>query len=248
MSIDNVIRNRDALLITGGKNAMNIKFPDEFELYLCALELLDERNVTLRYFVFPVMPSSIDEGKNKITNIKKTLAGVTTLSSPTFIPTDISMSGNFGRSFKVLLGTDYTDFISSFQDNGSGNGAANGIVELFDDRVKTGYGCIKILESILDEADQIGQDGKLRKLILHNPSSGNSYLVKCMSFKMSMSEQTNMIWNYSISFKSIAPIESLFTTKQIEAQAEKLNITGFIQSKVNNLLNTVTAFIAKTSQ
>lgn len=247
MSIDNVIKNRDALLITGGKNAMNVKFPDEFELYLCALELVDESNKTLRYFVFPVMPSSMDEGKNKITNIKKTLAGVTTLSTPTFVPTDISLSGNFGRSFKVLLGGDYVDFISSFQDNGSGKGAQKGVTQLFDDRVKTGYGCVKILESILDESDQVGENGELRKLILHNPSTGNSYIVKCMNFKINMNEQTNMIWNYSVNFKSIAPLKSLYTTKELESKSMKLNLTGFMQTKTNNLLNTVSSFIAKTN-
>lgn len=243
MSIENAIRNRDHLYTTVGKNALSVKYPDEFELYLCALELLSDSGKTLRYFVFPVMPSSIDEGKNKITNIRKTLAGVTVLSTPTFIPTDITLSGNFGRSFKVLLGGDYVDFISSFKD-GSGKGGINGVKELFDERVKTGYGCCKILEDIIDQADKIGEDGKLTKLILHNPSIGNSYVVKPISFRMNQSEQTNMIWNYNVMFKSIAPLESLYSKKELEKQALTLSITGYTQKKVNQLVNTVSTFIA----
>lgn len=246
MSIDNVVRNRNESLLTLGKNALNVKHPDEFELYLCALELVDESNRTLRYFVFPVMPSSIDEGKPKITNIKKTLAGVTVLRTPTFVPTDINLNGNFGRSFKVLLGGDYLDFVSSFSDNGSGNGFTNGVQDFFDEKVKTGYGCCKILESIIDESDKIGTDGKMRKLILHNPSIGNSYVVEPINFRMSQSEQTNMIWNYSVSFKSVATLKSLYSKKDLEKVAQRLNITGHMQKQVNLLVNTVSAFIAKT--
>lgn len=241
MSLENAILNRSTLLQTLGKNALNVKYPKEFELYVCALELLDSSNTTLRYFVFPVMPSSIDENMPQITNVKKTLAGVTVLSTPTFIPTDINLSGNFGRSFKVLLGGDFLDFISSFKNNASKGGEP----DFFDERVKSGYGCIKILEEIIKESNNVDADGGLRKLILHNPSIGNSYFVKAMNLKFNQNEQMNMIWNYNVQFKSIAPLDSLFSKSQLEGSAAKLVATAFAQKQVDNLVNKIGSLIAK---
>src|SRR4051812_44167158 len=101
MSIENVARNRMLMLEQVGKTALNIRYPKEFELYLCALELVDQYDNTLRYFVFPVMPSTMQETIPQLTSIKKTMAGVTVLSNPTFVPTDINISGNFGRKFRI---------------------------------------------------------------------------------------------------------------------------------------------------
>lgn len=235
-------------MLTIGKNAMNVKYPKEFELYLCALELTNEVGKTLRYFIFPIMPSTLEELKPKITNVKKTLAGVTTLKTPTFIPTDITLSGNFGRKFKVLLGTDYVDLISSFKDSSdkvTGNSVGAGLKEVFDDRIKTGYGCTKILEDIVDESNAIGDDGQLRKLIFHNPALGNSYYVVASNLRISQSEQTNMIWNYSLQLKSIAPLDSLRTKAEQESASKRLNVTGYVQKKVDKVINGVTAIFAR---
>jgi hypothetical protein len=248
MSIENVVRNRDALLIQVGKAGLNVKYPKEFEFYICALELIDDEGKTLRYFVFPVMPSTLDENKPKLSNIKKTLSGVTVLKTPAFVPTDINLSGSFGRKFRVLLGTEYTDFVSSFKDNGSvtRDSFKGGVKELFDERIKTGYGCTKILEEIIDQSTAIGEDGKLRKLILHNPASGNSYLVEPVNMKITQSEQTNMIWNYSLQLKSIAPLESLKTKREQESISKNLVVTGHIQKQVDRLINTVSALVANS--
>lgn len=248
MSIDNVARNRLFQLERLGKAVMNMRYPKDFELYLCALELMDQEGNTLRYFVFPVMPSSMEENKPKITNIKKTLAGITVLSTPTFIPTEINLSGNFGRKFRILLGSDYTDFISSFKTvdgDITKESFRDGVVEVFDDRVKTGYGCIKILEEIVEQADQIDEKG-VRRLVFYNLALGNSYLVKPMNLKFSQSEESNMIWNYSLQMKSIAPLESLMTSSELEDQRQRLIITGFIQKGVDNLVNKLTGLAARS--
>jgi hypothetical protein len=189
MSLLSAIQARNDLLYQYGKNALNVKYPKEFELYIIALELTDENFNTLKYFVFPVNPSSLEESKPQITNVKKANGGVTVLKTPTFVPTDITLSGNFGRGFKVLLGSTYEDFIHSFQETRhftygndsvtltNKNSIKKGLEELFDERIKTGYGCIKILEEIIEESKMIGKNGQVRKLIFHNPALGNSYLV-----------------------------------------------------------------------
>lgn len=239
MSLDNAIASRSELLQTIGKNVLNVKYPKEFELYVCALELLDSNNNTLRYFVFPVMPSSIDESKPQNNNIKKTLAGITVLSTPTFIPTDITLSGNFGRSFKVLLGGEILDFVSSFRSR-IGNNTAK---ELFDARVKTGYGCLKILEEIIEESKNIDEDGGIRKLILHNPSLGNSYFVKPINARFNQNEQMNMIWSYSVQFKSLAPLESIFSKERLEGMSARLASTAYARKQVDGLVNTLSSMI-----
>jgi hypothetical protein len=251
LSLTSAIATRNALLTEAGKAALNMKYPKEFELYVIALELTDEQFNTLKYFIFPVNPSSLEEIKPKLTNVKKTLGGVTALKTPTFVPTDITLTGSFGRNFKVLLGTGYEDLIHSFQDEyisrtgqstftTSQGSVKQGAKQFFDDRVKTGYGCFKILEEIVDESVKVGKN-----LILHNPVFGNSYLVTAGSLRISMTEQTNMIINYSLPLKTIAPLESLYTKKQLESISKQLSVTNYFQKRTNALIKNISKIAAK---
>ena len=259
MSFEGVMNSRRQLEDTIGKNLLNVKHPNEFELYVLGLELCDENFSTLKYFVFPVNPSQFEENKPKITNIKKTLAGITVLKTPTFVPTDINISGNFGRGFKIHLGSTYEDFIHSFATQnilGSSKFSANkgtilgGLKQTFDERIKTGYGCIKILEDIIEASSQIGENGKQYRLIFHNPALGNSYLVEPISLKFNMSEQSNMVWNYGLQLKSIAPLEVLYGMGKLGSQeevAKKLVATGYMQKRVNGLLNSIAPMVKQVS-
>lgn len=247
MAIESIIRKRDSLLTTIGKVGLNISHPKEFELYLCALELTDEVFNTLQYFVFPVMPTTMDETQTFNTNIKKTLGGVTVLSTPTFIPRDIVLAGTFGRKFRVLLGDDYTEFISSFKTTDGEltfQSIYNGVKQIFDERVKTGYGCVKILEEIINSANIVDELGS-RRLILHNPAIGNSYLIKPSSLKLSQNQETNMIWSYSLSMKAIASLEHIIESDKLEEQRKRLNTTGYIQKGVDNVIDSITQIIVK---
>jgi hypothetical protein len=249
MGVEAAVARRNALLVSAGKRALNIKYPDEFELYVIALELVDESFNTLRYFVFPVNPSSIEESKPQLTNIKKTLGGVTVLKNTTFVPTRINISGSFGRNFKVLLGSTYEDFLSSFVSPVFGfitnKSLLKGVKQIFDDRIKSGYGCCKILEDIIEENKKIGTDGQIRKLIFHNPALGNSYIVEPGELSFKMSEQTNMIWNYSLSFTSVAPLESLLSQQQLQSASKQLVINGYMQGKVNDIVKGISSIVGK---
>lgn len=245
MSIENAVRNRALQLEQIGKAALNIKYPNEFELYVCALELTDSDGNTLKYFIFPVMPSSIDESIPQLTNVKKTLAGITTLSSPTFVPTDITLVGNFGRKFRVLLGTDLQDFVSAFSvnNNVTTESLLNGAIEFFDNRVKTGYGCIKVLQDMIEQSNQVDANGS-KRLIFYNQALGNSYVVKATNLRFNQSQDSNMIWNYTLQLKSIAPLEAIKTKRELEQERFRLNTTGFVQKQVDNLVNSLTSVIA----
>lgn len=246
MSIENVARRHLGVLTQIGKVGLNISHPKEFELYLCALELTDENYNTLQYFVFPVMPTNMDETQTFVSNVKKTLGGVSVLNTPTFIPRDITLAGTFGRKFRVLLGQDYTEFISSFKtvdDKMTFQSALDGIFQLFDDRVKTGYGCLKIMEEIVNSVNKVDELGS-RRLILHNPAIGNSYLIKPQSLKLSQTQETNMIWSYSLSLKAIASLDHIMSSEKLEEQRVRLNATGYIQKGVDNVIDSITQILA----
>ena len=252
MSIENAVLRRGIALFGGlGKVGLNLKFPDEFELYVLALELIDSSGDTLRYFIFPVNPSNIDEAKPEITNIKKTLNGVVSLSTPNFVPTDITLTGNFGRKFKVLLGEDYQDFANSFKDTSSGKltkkSVIKGVGEFFDERVKSGYGCTKILEDIVNESKQLDDFGGMKTLVFHNLALGNSYIVKPMSLRFFQSQESNMIWNYSLTLKSVAPLEALLNQQQLEEVRFRLSMSGWVQNQTNRLMNKLTEVVSKTN-
>lgn len=239
MSIDNAIKKRLDLLGTVGKQFMSIKYPKEFELYILAFELIDAKGKTLRYFVFPVMPSFLEESYPETVNIRRTLLGVTALSTTTFTPIPISLNGNFGRKFRVLLGTDYVEFANAFTtSNGkvTASSIANGVADVFDQRVKTGYGSLQVLKELLEEASVIDVIGP-RRLIYYNPAFGTSYVVKVMDKKINMSQDTNMLHNYSISLQAIAPLESLKNRNQLEADSQRLIATNYAQKKTNQLVN-----------
>lgn len=250
MSVENAVRKRALLFEEVGKAALNVKYPNEFELYVIALELINAKGDTLRYFVFPVMPSNIDETKPQLTNIKKTLGGVSVLSTPGFIPTDITITGNFGRKLRILLGTDYQEFLNSFQDYGkvTKESFSKGVQDVFEDRIKSGYGCCKILEEIIEECNTIDETDGIRSLIFHNLALGNSYLVKPTTLRFFQSQESNMIWNYNLTLKSIAPLDSLYSEDQLEEMRKRLTITGYIQKQVDRVVNGLTSVLARAQE
>lgn len=242
MSIENAVLRRDYLLQTVGKDVLNLTFPKEFELYVMAFELLNQNGETLKYFIFPVNPSTFDESKPQITNIKKTLGGVTSLSHPGFVPGDINLSGNFGRRFRVVLGEDYTEFIGGFQ-RSKGGGVGKGFEDFFESKIKTGYGCIKLLESIIDESKSINSEDGIKTLIFHNLALGNSYVVKPLGLRFSQSQESNMIWNYNLALKSVAPLSALYTEDELRDMKNKLVLTGYIQRQTNRAINSLSSVL-----
>ncbi|MBS0031611.1 hypothetical protein ACTJJ0_30815 [Chitinophaga sp. 22321] len=226
MSIENARQRRDKLIEEEGKVSLNVRYPREFEYYVCAFELVNGKDKTLRYFIFPVMPSSIDESQPRISNIKKTVGGIVALSNTTFTPIDITLSGNFGRKFRILLGADYTDLASAVKirdGQTEGNSQEDETATIFDERVKTGYGCLKILEEIIAEADKVDALGP-RRLIFYNLAFGNSYIVKPTSFKISMNQDSNMIHNYSLSMKAIAPLDAVTKPDKLKSRYSRLQL------------------------
>lgn len=237
MTLTESIAKRNTLLSEVGSFALSSQFPEDFEVYVVALELVNSSGETLRYFMFPVMPSTIDEGLNYNTNIKKTFGGISVLSSPTFVPSDITLSGSFGRRMQVLLGDTVLGLVSSFRQT-----VINKRLEVeFDSKVKTGYGSCKILQSICEEARSIS--GGPKTLILYNLALGNSYIVRPGSLRFTQSQESNMIWNYSLPLKSVAPLSTVFSSKDIVKERARLAGTSIVQKDLTRLTSKINRLI-----
>ena len=153
-----------------GKRATNTLFPDDFEYYLVSLELVNSLGVTVDFLSFPIQPESIRETKTELTNIKNSARGITAIKTTKTIPKQIEIKGDFGKNFKFILGRELVNFtsikISNTQNKESlFSGTTDIKKSLFSRTIKTGYGTIKVLESIIDKSLAI-VTGKQRFLIL----------------------------------------------------------------------------------
>lgn len=239
---------KDSIALSG-RATVNAFFPNEVEVYIVGFELVDSLGRVIEYFIFPINPSSISELKPSGANIKKTAGGVTVLNTLTFIPTDITLAGDFGRQFKFVLGQELLSFSALLFSTSGGifksiveqteNNFKNGILSR---SIKTGYGCIKIVEAILKKAQSLDANGQPYSLYFYNLALGNNYLVKPISATYSMSEDRNMIWKYNISLKSLAPLEDIQTLNQ-RSLSVMMSFNESVQKAVNSQLQNLFSLV-----
>jgi hypothetical protein len=194
-----------------GRPVLGALFPGEFEVYMMTLELIDSEGEIADYLSFPVLPDDVTKTEPELTNIKKSAGGVTSLTTSSFTPQDITINGNFGRAFKVLIGREMINFKAfgaSLRAIETLN--PNNVQNPFDIKIKTGFGCTKILQAIVSKSNKLDLHNKPYKLFFHNPTLGESYLVEKMNLTLRMDKNTsNRIWGYSLVFKILAPANSL---------------------------------------
>lgn len=211
--LEDTIERYKGLIREVGKRTLHALFPNDFEFYMVSFELVDSKGNTVDFFIFPIMPSQLREDEVTLTNIKKTFGGIVSLDTNTFIPRKVSLSGNFGRKFKFLLGEEVINFagvrFTSFEEGLTSIGATIG-KSIFSSKIKTGYGCTKVLESILKKSKMLDEEGKPFRLYFYNSAFGTNYLVKTNNFSFSQNENSsNMIWEYNINMTAVAPLELL---------------------------------------
>lgn len=248
MAAGNSIQEKAIGMIqTVGKATLSAMFPDDFEFYMCALELTTAEGDTIDYFTFPITPSSITKTDNKRTSIQNTAGGIVALTSPTFVPQDISIRGTFGRIFKILINNTSSGAGTAFS-------LSNGIKSLqqltkkavsmktpaFDASVKTGYGALKILQSIVAKSNGVDNNGKPFRLFFYNLALGESYLVVVPpnGITFSQGEQRNMIWDYNLNMIAVAPLDAVKNASS-GTSLVKIMATAVIQKSVNDLANFV---------
>lgn len=242
---------------TLGKATLSALFPNDFEYYMVALELVDSRGETMEYFVFPVMPNNISQSEPQITNIKKTAGGVVSLSTNTFIPRSITLQGTFGRKFRILLGRqgfNFTALRGIFGRQEMGEVQLSPTVDInsdkydsrlkrgftqikklnFDIAIKTGYGATKILQKLADVSTGLDQFNRPYRLYFYNRTLGESWLVKVMNLDLSQTyPDSNLLWKYNLRLQAIAPLEGTKITP-LERELKVLGI-GVLQKGINIL-------------
>jgi len=172
-------------------------FPDEFEFYLVTLERMNRSGTLHEQLIFPVTPTSKNESRTSLVNIKKTNNSIVSITNRTFAPTIITMGGTFGKKIRILFSHGKENMGSAFQFGINLN--KTGTKKQFGE-VHTGFGVTKILENMVINS----QKDPETLLFLHNYVSGNHYLVECTDMQFSQSVENNMFWNYSLNFKSLA--------------------------------------------
>lgn len=202
-----------------GMQTISTLFPYDFEWYMCAFELTDSKDNTIDYLAFPIQPDSIQKTEPTRTNIKKSMAGVTVLTNDAYIPHDITIRGSFGRQFKLLLN------FKTIRGNVAKFSTTDGVFSLYQTAGKTpairfksfnvaaknGYGIIKILQAMVSKSVGLDDEGKPFKLYFYNMALGESYLVAIppSGAQFSQDVSKNMVWSYSITMKTLAPLEAV---------------------------------------
>lgn len=224
-----------------GKAALSATFPDDFEFYLMAIELVDSNGVIEDYFVFPIMPSQINKVENNRTTVKKSSSGTTVLFSQSPTPNNLSIKGDFGKGFKIVVNPKNR---TSGYAVGYNFGRLTKNNPSFDATVKTGFGCIKVLQRIIVNSSKLDWTGNPRKLYVYNMALGESYLciVPNGGLTVSQNYDKNMIWTYSLNLTILANLEELKSSTQPTSSIDLMK-ASIIQQGVTSILSGIKQMI-----
>lgn len=207
--------------------------PDNYEYYMCSLELIDCYRKQIGFISFVVMPNNLSESITPIQTQTKTKNGIVTLFNDSFTPVIISLQGTFGRKFRIATNiTDPSDKKNFFNGN-IGKIAGTNIM------VKSGYGLSKILKFILDKTTTLDKDQRPFLLIFNNYAFNTSYVVDVINYTFNQSIENNMMWFYDMQLKAIAPGSSIRANRQKNSQLLKTVISNSIAQGLENIINNV---------
>ena len=242
------------LISTVGSAALSTLFPNDFEYYAVSLELCDADGFMIDSFLFPVMPKGISKTETTRTNIKKTYNGTTVLQSKTFVPCDISIKGNFGRAFKIMIDAGTTSFFRGLKYSRSAGiwttrdldasrlGEPTSSATTFNPIIKTGFGCLQILRSIINKASGTDDKGRPFKLFLYMPALSEAYLVAPTPAPLTLTMDdgaTNMIWQYQLNLVAIAPVSGNLSQGKIGSSCVNLLALSAIQKGMTSFVSTL---------
>lgn len=219
-----------------GRAGLSTLYPNDFEYYFMALELVNSQDEVIDYFAFPIIPD-IRKEEPKILSMTQTDGGLTIISSSTvFVSQPITLTGDFGRKLRILFKSGGGLSFAALRFTGvkTKGDLVQNLVTLkkaaFDPTIKTGFGCIKILQSICDKSDGLDDLGKPFKLYLYNMALGESYWVKVNRLTLNQEKTKNMIWGFSLQLQAIARLEHV--TKK--SMLKRLGVS-ILQTEVNSL-------------
>jgi hypothetical protein len=242
-TVNAVSEQARSVLATVGRAALHALAPDNFEYYLCSLELLDSSGNSKGFLSFVVMPNNYLENRTQIATVTKTQSGVTTLFNSTFVPRDISIQGTFGRKLRFLLGMqeveDKNDKSVPFFNGQFGKVLGQEVM------IKTGYGLTKMLQKMVDTTYKLDDNGMPHIMLFSNYSLNTNYVVEILQDSYSQSVENNMLWFYSLEMKAVAPQSAVQRGEDFSKTSQFLTTvaTGAIAKGIGNILNSVTRAI-----
>lgn len=223
-----------------GRAGLHKIFPNDFEYYAIAFEILNYQGESIAYFGMPIMPNSLNISISSGIDVSMTSAGVESIVNPSFIPFDITGIGSFGRALKLVTQDNilplrlskefFSAKLKNIKDIVNGNEAT------FSNIAKTGYGLCKILEAIFALSSMVGSDGQPYIAVMYNLSFNHNYVVELMNVSFSQDVSTNnAMWNYNFTIKATAPLKSLDSLF-----ADKRSVGNVIKNTVvRNGINTL---------
>lgn len=198
-TLNGAVQSTRSAIVETGRAAIHAIAPDEYEYYLCSLELLNSVGNRDGFISFVVMPDQIVENHTPIQTITKTHKGIVTTFNPSFSPIDISISGTFGKKIRLVTG-----LIDPPINKKSGIHLNFGKIANVSVGAKTGYGLIKVLEHILKKSEQLDDNEKPYTVVFNNYAFNTKYVVNIMNYSFQQSYDQNMIWQYNINMKAVA--------------------------------------------
>lgn len=243
MTLEGTFKSATELVRNAGRAYVNAQYPDEFDYYMVSLELVDSKGDTQTMFTFPILPNSMQYPRVFLNTVGVTANGIHSVSRLGFNPFDITFSGDFGRSFKVLLqGHEFhaKAFVFDVKNFAHGGKSAAQIKKnIFDPSIKTGFGVCKVLQRLCEKAQELDAYGGLHSLYLYNAAIGENHLVKVQSFNLNQSQDRNMIWQYSLTLKAMIPLENITVNPDKTSTPVERLAASQIQNRVNRSLSKI---------
>lgn len=221
MSNKTIIEDFKSQIISGGRMLLHSTKPDEFEFYAFSFELLNSDFSVDSIFHFPVNPNGISINNQNLVTLKKTSKGFSSQFNDSFVGKNISISGTFGRRFRLLLMRDSDEATT-------------------DLKIKTGYGATKAMESTIDKLYKLDKFQRPRFLVFHNHAFNQSFVVEVINHQFTQSLENNMMWNWSVEMKAVADAKKIDYGLNSKLELKKLLSESLIQSSINNILGNIT--------
>ena len=253
MELGGVVQKFMQLMGSIGRAALSTTFPSDFEYYSISFELTDYMDNTIDFLTFPIMPKSITKSENNRINVKKSASAVNVINSKSFTPHDITIKGNFGRSFVILVNVNTPNVLKTFKWSipagvrdvyDIDNSIVSTKSDTFNPVVKTGFGCTKILQSIINKSSGTDDKGSPFKLYFYNPALGEAYLVVPAPNSMTLMQnetQNNMMWEYTLNLIAIAPVLNNLTS--LRHSATNILSSDIIGKGISATVSTVAKLI-----
>ena len=241
-ALNSFIQNVGNVAATMGRAGLHALAPDQFEYYMCSLELINSQGATVAFLNFPVMPNSISETESKIIDISKTNSGIVSMFNSSFVPRYISIQGTFGRKFRILSGlkdipTGDKTIISIM------NGNLGFSMFGQEVKVKTGFGLVNLLRRIIAKSTETDDYGMPYFLLFNNYALNSNYVVEIVQSSFTQSVENNMLWFYSLEMKAVAPAEAVKRIKKwndflapVLSNSIAQSIQGVLSDSVRSLM------------